>query len=120
MRIALAGLAVFLLCGCAQPPESLHAGGKPIEHWLERARDRDPSIRKAAVTKLGNIGTEDPAARPAVLAALKDADASVRCQAILGLSRALDDPAVVEALQAAAKDKDAKVREFATRALKQL
>jgi len=120
MRIALAGLAALLLCGCGQTPEPLHAGGKPISHWLEGLHDRNPNVRKTAVAKLGNIGSEDPAARPAVLGALKDADVAVRCQAVLALARAIDDPAVVQALQEAAKDKDAKVREFATRALKQL
>jgi HEAT repeat protein len=97
----------------------LLGGGRPLEHWLKRLQDRNPKSRKEAVNKLGNMGTEDAAARSAVVGALKDPDAAVRCEAILALARGLEDPSVVEALQHAARDKDAKVREFATRALKQ-
>ena len=118
-RLCLIGF-VLLFCGCSQPPESLHAGGKSIDYWLQRSHDHDARIRKEAVAKLGNIGTEDPGARPAVIAALKDADASVRSQAVQALARAIDDPEAAQALREATKDKDPKVRDYAIRALKQL
>jgi HEAT repeat protein len=35
--------------------------------------------------ELGNIGPGDPAALPALTGALKDADAGVRCEAVLAL-----------------------------------
>jgi HEAT repeat protein len=97
----------------------LVGGGRPVEHWLLRLQDRDPKTRKQAVTKLGNMLSEDPAARSAVVGALKDPHAAVRCDAVLALARAVDDPEVTQALEQAVRDKDAKVREFATRALKQ-
>jgi HEAT repeats len=120
MRFAWVVVALVLVAGCSQPPESLHAGGKSIEYWLQRAHDRDARVRKDAIHMLGNVGTEDPAARPAVIAALKDSDAAVRSQVVQALARALDDPEAVQALREATKDKDAKVRDYANRALKQL
>ncbi len=120
MRFSSLGIVLILCCGCSQAPESLRSGGKSIDHWLQRVHDRDAKVRKEAVTKLGNVGTEDPAARPAVIGALKDADLSVRLQAVQALARALDDSQAVEALREATKDKAAKVRDLAAKALKQL
>jgi HEAT repeat protein len=81
--IAICGsIVVFLFIGCGQPKTML-AGGKPVEHWLKALEDPDGKVRKAAVIKLGNVGTADEAAFPAILRALKDPDAGVRREAIL-------------------------------------
>src|SRR5689334_10868552 len=78
-----AGLAL-MVTGCGHAPPTL-AGGKPVSYWVEELKNPDPKLRKTAVAKLGNVGSTDPAAFPAVCEALKDSDAAVRREAILAL-----------------------------------
>lgn len=115
------GILVILLMGCGQPKATL-AGGKSISHWLQALQAPDPTVRKTAVNKLGNIGTADPAALPAVVGALKDPDAAVRCEAILALLR--NGPAAKEALptlmEMQRSDRNAQVRSYAAQALAKL
>jgi HEAT repeat protein len=106
-------------CGEGKPTT---AGGEPAEHWVQALQDPDPKVRKKAATKLGNIGTADAAAVPALAGALKDRDAEVRAEAALALLR-IGPPAseAVPALEeAAGNDKDAKVRSYATKALEKI
>ena|ERR1035438_3194674 len=123
MRLGLvAAFALLLLSGCrkAEPPLS---GGKPVNHWVQVLKDEnDPSLRKTAAFKLGNVGPTDPVVLPALTGALKDADANVRCEAILALVKC--GPAAKEAVPALTEvqnqDRDAKVRSYAGKALEKL
>jgi HEAT repeat protein len=104
-------------CGRADPP--LTAGGHPVSHWLEEVKKPDPKARKKAVRELGHVGTADPAAVPAVVAALRDKDAAVRKEAtvaVLNLGPVARDaePALTEMARA---DPDSSVREYAKKAL---
>ena len=71
--------------------------------------------------ELGHVGTADPAAIPAVTAALKDSDAGVRAEAALALLNLGHDAAdAAPALVDAGKDRDPKVRDYAAEALKKV
>jgi HEAT repeat protein len=94
------------------------AGGK----WAEALRGPDAKVRRNAAFTLGNIGPSDPAVLPALLGAVKDADAGVRCEAILALLKY--GPAAREAIpeltEVRQKDRDPKVRAYAARAVDKL
>jgi HEAT repeat protein len=110
------GLSI-LLAGC-EKAEPMLAHGKPLEHWLQAARDSNAAVRKKAVKVLGNVGPVDPAIVPALSEALQDRDAEVRREAVLALSKA--GPAAREAiplLTTAQKDMDPAVRSSARQAL---
>jgi HEAT repeat protein len=102
-------------CGSAQPTM---AGGK----WAEALRDRDAKVRKKAAFTLGNIGPTDPAVLPALIGALKDADAGVRCEAILALRKygLPAKEAILELTAIQQKDRNRKVRAYAANALEKL
>jgi HEAT repeat protein len=106
-------------CGPARPTL---AGGKPVRHWTEALRDPSPKVRQEAAAKLGNVGPSDPAALPALRAALNDADAGVRREVIVALVKC--GPAAREAAPALEQlrqnDRDAQVRDYAGRALEKL
>jgi HEAT repeat protein len=112
-------LLLVVAGGCnGKKGEEPKAGGRPLSHWLEALHDKDPAVRLKAATKLGNIGSDDPAVVPALIAATKDADATVRAEAILSLLKIGPKakeaaPALTEAL----KDRDPKVRQYAEKAL---
>ena len=114
-------LLVVLASGCSKTPASL-AGGKPVGYWIEALGGQDAKLRKTAVAKLGNVGSADPAAFPAVVKALNDADASVRCEAILALLKFGDQAQEAEAALTALhqRDRDAKVRDYAAKVLEKL
>jgi len=116
----LAVLAV-LLSGCGQTPPTL-AGGRPVGHWVEALQSPDAKLRKEAAFKLGNVGPADPAAFPALVGALKDCDAAVRCEAILALLKfgrvALE--AVPTLTELREHDRDPNVRDYAAKALEKL
>ncbi|MFX8832998.1 HEAT repeat domain-containing protein, partial [Acinetobacter baumannii] len=61
------------------------AGGRPIIERIDSARSGDPKVRRASVAKLGNVGEANPDAYAAVVEALHDKDANVRCEAIVSL-----------------------------------
>jgi HEAT repeat protein len=115
-RILLVILLIGLSgCGRAQPTM---AGGK----WAEALRAPDAKVRKRAAFTLGNIGPSDPAVLPALVWALRDADAGVRCEAILALLKYGPGAgeAVPELTEAREKDREAKVRAYAAKALEKL
>jgi HEAT repeat protein len=121
-RLVLAGLLLVICGGCGPKPPTL-AGGKPVQHWVETLEhSTDVKQRKEAAFKLGNVGTAEPAAFPALVAALKDSDAKVRCEAILALLKfgAEAQDAVPVLTELRELDADSKVRTYAERALEKL
>jgi HEAT repeat protein len=117
MRRVLLVMLLILLSGCGSTQPTM-AGKK----WADALRDPDVRIRKRAAFTLGNIGSSDPAAFPALVGALKDRDASVRCEAILALLKFGPDasdalPALNEVCQ---KDTDANVRAYAAKAVEKI
>ena len=105
--------------GCSSKPDGpLTAGGRPVSYWLDELKRPDAKARKKAVKELGHVGKADPAAVPAVTAALKDVDAGVRAEAALALLNLGPDAAdAAPALADAARDRDPKVRDYAAKAL---
>jgi HEAT repeat protein len=117
MRFFAAVLLAVLLSGCsnAQPT-------RPVGHWVGALQDPDPRLRKQAAFNLGNIGPADPTVFPALLGALRDRDAKVRCEAIVALLKFGSDakeaiPALTTVQQ---QDRDARVRSYAAKALEKL
>ena len=121
MRRWIPILCCLLFLGCGKTAPTL-AGGKPVSHWVQALHDPNVKIRKEAALKLGNVGTADPAAIPALIEALKDRDASVRSEAILGLVKSGPDAAAARpALEDLQKnDRDTKVRSYAARGLEKI
>lgn len=91
--------------GERQPPE---AGAGPALATLARHHP-EHLVREAAVAAIGAVG--DPAALPAVLAAL-DERATIRRRAVVALA-AFEGPEVDQALQRATTDRDRQVRQTA-------
>jgi HEAT repeat protein len=111
----------ILAAGCGRAPQTPQAGGKPVGHWIEALKEREPRLRKRAAMKLGNIGATDPVVVPALARALKDADAGVRAEAALALERmGRKAEAAAEALRQTRQDPDPAVRESAERALRKV
>jgi len=82
------------------------------------ATDSQWQVRMAAATALGEIGAERSAVIPALIDALGDSSASVRCPAVQSLAKIdPNDTAVRDALRRALEDTEPSVREAAERAL---
>jgi HEAT repeat protein len=119
MKTLLLTIVAIGFCGCGSgvPPPDTEAR---VRHWIEALHEPEAKLRKEAAFKLGNLGNTDPAlVVPALTAALQDADAAVRCEAILALvkcARAARD-AIPGLSELQRKDGDAKVREYAGKAL---
>jgi hypothetical protein len=105
-------------CGKTQPPTL--AGGKSVEHWVRALADRNVKVREEAVTKLGNVGVSDPTAIPALIGALKDNSAKVRCGAILSLAKSPQaaQEAIAPITELQQHDLDPKVRDLAAKGLR--
>ncbi|HJZ91586.1 MAG TPA: HEAT repeat domain-containing protein [Gemmataceae bacterium] len=117
-RGALVALLAAALTGCTKHAPT-HAGGKPVAYWVQALDSPDAHLRREAVEKLGNVGPADPAARPAVLRALRDKDANVRKAAVVALRKfGPPDPEASGLLtDLKAHDPDPQVRSYAARAL---
>jgi HEAT repeat protein len=117
--LLLIGL-IIAAAGCAKAPPTM-AHDKPVGHWVQAVRDPDARVRKRAVNVLGNVGTADPAALPALTVAVSDRDAAVRAAAVLALLK-IGPPAreAVPALTEAQKDRDPTVRAYAAKALRRI
>jgi HEAT repeat protein len=117
MKRALAVILLIAFSGCDRPQPPM-AGSK----WAEALHDPDAKVRKRAAFTLGNIGPSDAAVLPALIGALKDADAGVRCEAILALVKygAGAREAVPALTEVQEKDRDARVRAYAAKALDKL
>jgi HEAT repeat protein len=115
---AVLGAAAIVGCSQDQPL----AGGKPVAHWVEALRAPDAKVRKQAAVKLGNVGASDPAVLPALLGALEDRDAGVRCEVILALTKCGPAARDAEPTLTRMRDQDPspRVRDFAGRALEKL
>jgi HEAT repeat protein len=102
-------------CGTSHPPL---AGRK----WADIVRAPDAKLRRKAAFTLGNIGPSDPAVIPALMGALQDRDAAVRCEAVLALLKCGVEakPAVPVLTQLGQRDPDPKVRSYAVRAAERL
>jgi HEAT repeat protein len=111
-----------LFAGCARSHSPTMAGGKPVSHWVEELQNRDAKARKHAVNKLGNVGTNDSAALPAILSALTDRDPAVRAEAILATMKCGQSAkeAIPVLAQLQKTDRDSRVREYAGKALEKL
>jgi HEAT repeat protein len=111
---------LLVLIGCGPTPTTL-SGGKSVSHWIAELQAPGAKQRQTAVFKLGNVGSADPAAFPAVLGALKDREARVRAEAILAVMKfgAVAQEAL-PALNDLRADPDAEVRSRAARALQRL
>ena len=117
-------IAAFMLIptiafvGCQQKPALLSVHGKSVSGWVTATKDRDPHVRKKALAALQSVGRADPAAIPAIAAALQDQDASVRDAAALALLNiGPDATGAAEALRSAQSDKNSSVRAHVTAAL---
>ena len=121
-KMLIVAFLAITSAGCFSQPEApLTAGGEPVAYWLDELKKPAPKARKKAVRELGHIGKADPAAIPAVIAALKDPDAMVRSEAALALLNLGPDAAeAIPALQEATRDKNPTVREYAQKALERI
>jgi HEAT repeat protein len=115
--VAALSIALMILSGCGKPPPELAR-----RKWTEALRDPDPKLRKRAAFKLGNIGLADRDVVPALIGALKDADSTVRCEAILSLMKIGPDAeeAIPELANIQEHDSDEAARTCAARALEKL
>jgi hypothetical protein len=117
MRRILLVILLIALSGCGKTQPTM-AGGK----WAEALRSPDAKVRKRAAFTLGNIGWSDAAVLPALMGALKDSDAGVRCEAILALLKY--GPGAREALtkleEMRRQDRNAQVRQYAAKAVEKL
>jgi HEAT repeat protein len=117
MRYLLFIVLLVTLGGCHKTQPTM-AGNK----WAEALRDPDARVRQKAAFTLGNIGSSDPAAFPALIGALNDAEAGVRCEAILALlklgAKAKEARTVLANL--CQNDPDPRVREYAARAIRRI
>ena len=121
MRVLAILLLAVVLSGCGKSEPTL-AGGKPVTYWVAALKDPDVNMRKKAAFKLGNVGTADPVALPALLGGLDDRDPVVRREVVLALVKL--GPAAAEAVPRLVKlresDRDPKVRGYAARAIDKL
>jgi HEAT repeat protein len=117
MRPVLIAILLLSLIGCGKAPPPTR-----VNHWVETLRAPDAKLRKKAAFTLGNLGTTDPGVVPALRGALTDADAAVRCEAILALLKC--GPAAAQALPALTdlrqRDPDVQVRRYAATAIGKL
>jgi HEAT repeat protein len=117
MRLVLVAILLLSLIGCGKAPTTTR-----VSYWVEALRAPDAKLRKKAAFTLGNLGTTDSEAVLALRRALTDANAAVRCEAILALLKC--GPAAKEALPALIdmrkRDPNAQVRRYAVAAVEKL
>jgi HEAT repeat protein len=116
-----ASLLILALVGCGGAKPTLIAG-KPVDHWLKQLENPDAKERKNAVFKLEALGTADSNVLPALIGALKDSDATVRCEAIVAVARWGNDAgeAIPILTEMESNDPSTEVRDYAAKAVKKL
>jgi HEAT repeat protein len=79
-------LLACLVAGCGNA-ETATSGGRTAAYWADvlEEQNKDIALRRKAASKLGPLILIDEAAFPALLAALKDPDATVRSLAARSL-----------------------------------
>jgi HEAT repeat protein len=122
IALVLFASGTILLVGCGKSQLATLAGGKSVDHWVQALAVHNVKIREEAVTKLGNVGTADPAAIPALIGALKDSSAKVRCGAIFALAKSPQaaQEAIAPITELQQHDHDPKVRDLAAKGLRRL
>jgi HEAT repeat protein len=117
MRRILLVIVLISLSGCGGARPTM-AGSK----WAAALRAPDARERRKAAFTLGNIGASDPAVLPALIGALRDADAGVRREAVLALLKYGPgaEEAIPDLTALREKDRDARVRAYAGKALARL
>ena len=88
-----------------------------VHGLIDALKDSDATVRRQAVTSLGQIG--DREAVPALIAVAADQDVEIRRRAVRALGQIGDDRAL-DTLTAALKDDDAAVRRHAAIAIAQV
>jgi HEAT repeat protein len=122
MRTGVLVVTFILVCGCNRSLPT-PSGGKPTSYWVDALKHRpETELRKEAAFKLGNIGPSDPSVYPALMEALKDYQAVVRCEAIRALLKlgSIAHEAIPTLVELRDRDRDSKVRICATKALEKL
>lgn len=117
MRRVLVAIVVISVIGCGKAPPTTR-----VSYWVQTLRAPDAKVRKKAAFTLGNLGATDPSVVPALCGALTDAEAAVRCEAILALLKcgpeaASTVPALTDLRQG---DPNAQVRRYAAKAIEKL
>jgi HEAT repeat protein len=110
-------LGALFIGGCGKAPPKL-----AVHKWSDALHDPQTRVRKKAAFKLGNIGRTDPTAVPALVDALKDADAGVRSETILSLVK-IGPPAkaaIAQLSEVEQHDNEESVRTLASKALEKL
>lgn len=114
-------VVMCLHCGCSKnPPRS---GGRTAGYWAEVLKQDNVELRRKAAVKLGPLVLIDDAAMPALVGALKDADAEVRADAArsLGVYSGSRGAEVLPALrEVQQKDSNPKVRQAAAAAVEKI
>ncbi len=80
-------LLLYTVLGCGGPKPPAIAGGKTTAQWIKALGDQEVAVRTEAIKKLGNIGSKDREALPAIMIALADAAPAVRREAIYAVVR---------------------------------
>ena len=105
--------------GCSSYDEAAFlAGGREVESWLTALDDPNPTVRRQAVLKLGNVGDADPDVEEALASALGDSDAQVRRDAVFAVVK-LEQPGeeILDQLEAMSReDNEPGIRDVARRA----
>ena len=121
MKLYLSAAIVFaIVCGCGRKPSGpMTVGGRTVADWALDARSNDPRVRARAVSKLGNVGSSEPAAFEVVRTALGDPDPRVRRASISAIPKFGFEAtaSVAETLESIARtDRDPAIRKLAARA----
>jgi HEAT repeat protein len=123
MRWAMLLMGFAVAAGCAKKSAGpIRSHGKTADQWIAELGSGDAAARKKAVQALGHFGKADPAALPAVISALKDADATVRDAAVIALLNLGPDArdAIAPLEEVRQGDSNPGIREHATRALERI
>jgi HEAT repeat protein len=123
LSVVISVASATLISGCSQGDRGpLLAGGREVGSWVTDLNDPEPSVRRQAVLKLGNVGDGDSAVAQALASALHDPDVQVRRDAVHAVVK-LKEPGelLLSRLREMSRDDpDATVRDFSKRALAKL